>query len=92
MLEQHVEEMKAVYGKEIESGWFLDTPDLWAAVYAVKILPSVAPKIGSLLWNLAHKLWLTGAGGPGEQMAVEEAQRRLSRLRAISRPLVRLLA
>lgn len=80
-LEQYVEEIKAVYEKEIESGRFADTPDLWAAVYAVKILPSVAPKINSLRWNLTQKSWLTGAGGPGEQMAVEEAQRGLSRLR-----------
>jgi hypothetical protein len=77
-----VEEIETVYETEIEAGRFADTPDLWAAIYTQKILPSASAKIGSLMGNLAHKLQLTGGGGPGEQASVEEAQRELSRLRA----------
>jgi hypothetical protein len=80
-LKQYVEEIEAVYETEINAGRFADTPDLWAAVYAQKILPSALAKIGSLMWNLAHKLWLTGEGGPGEQASVAAAQMELSQLR-----------
>jgi len=81
-LKQYAEELKTVYETEIEEGRFADTPSLWAAVYANKILPSVSVRITSLVGNLAHKLGLTGGGGPGEKASVEEAQRELSRLRA----------
>lgn len=81
-LKQYVEEIESVYEAEIDAGRFADTPNLWAAVYAQKILPSASAKIGSLMWNLTHKLWLTGGSGPGEQASVETAQMELSRLRA----------
>jgi hypothetical protein len=81
-LKQYVEEIKTAYETEIEAGRFADTPDLWAAVYAQKIVPSATANISSLLWHLGHNLWLTNGGGPGERASIEEAQRELSRLRA----------
>jgi hypothetical protein len=80
-LKEYADEMEAVYETEIKAGRFADTPDLWAAVYAQKILPSVSAKINGLVGNLAFRMWRTGGGGPGEQEAVEKAQRELSRLR-----------
>lgn len=81
-LEQYADEIRIVYEKEIESGRFADTPDLWAAVYAQNILPLVSPKIRSLRGSMAHNLWITGGSGPGEQATIEEALRRLDRLKA----------
>ena len=81
-LKQYVEEIKTAYETEIEAGRFADSPDLWAAVYAQKIVPSATANISSLLWHLGHKLWLTNGGGPGERASIAEAQRELSRLMA----------
>jgi hypothetical protein len=81
-LKQYLEEMKAAYETEIASGRFANTADLWAAVYATKILPSVSAKSNSLAFKLAHRLWLTGGGRPEERAAIEESRRELARLRA----------
>jgi hypothetical protein len=81
-LKQYVGEIKSTFESEIEAGRVADTPDLWAAVYSQKILPSVLPKINSLVGNLAFRLMRTGGDGVGEKATVEEVQRELSRLRA----------
>jgi hypothetical protein len=72
-LRQYAEDFKGVYQAEIELGRVVDTAGLWAGVYE-KPLVSVSAKINSLLWNLEHRMRLTGRDAPGVQEAFEEAQ------------------
>jgi hypothetical protein len=81
-LKQYAEAVEAVFYREIRCGRFANTPDLWAAVYSQKILPSVCAKINALLGNEAMRLFRIGGGKSWEQATFEKAQRECSRIRA----------
>jgi hypothetical protein len=81
-LRAYVRKIKSVYEGAIASGDCDDTPDLWAAVYLHKILPSTFAKINSLLGSLAFLFRRIGGGTPNELASAEEARRDLSRLKA----------
>jgi len=80
-LEWFLDQIEGVYDQEIDSGTVADTPELWAAIYRHKILPTALPRINSLLFDIAHKLHLTGGGKPEGQAAIAAASRALRRLR-----------
>jgi hypothetical protein len=78
-LKQYVEEREGIYDADIKAGRLADTADLWVEVYK-RILVFVKAQTNSLLGNVGHELARTGGGRPGEQEAVQEVGRELSRL------------
>ena len=81
-LRAYVENVKAVYEREIASGRYSDTPDFWVAAYSQRVLPQTQAKINSLLGSIAFRLMVKGGGTPAELASAQEAKRDLMRLRA----------